>query len=312
MDYTQDVEQLRKYFLTRVYREGAPVIEKIYGLIRSQYYAGIRGQKDSKYNGWIPIYIFDKGHGESLLKELKAVLPAIKNPVARINFGRFLGEYEKLYDAWLIKTGKKKAPEDKEVLAKKAVDPVRNTIMFRWEKNPELTQSLTTLEYKGRFPDALRIRFTPDKAFLAKQHKGGMYSKFMVATAYFQSKKMGFSTPTPLPGKVVFKFRMLTPGTGRDKLPFFGAFQRGGHEFSQVKDCRSLGGNVYELTFAPTGKTLNLDDIYGFMLEFPRKGIDPAKGYVEFEIFDIEVKLAEAAPEKDATPSDMLGDFLDE
>ncbi len=304
VDYTQDVEQLRKYFLTRVYREGAPAVEKFYALIRSQYYAGIRGQKDSKYDGLVPAYIFEKGHGESLQKELRAALPGIRNPIARLNYGRFLGEYEKMYDAWLIKTGKKKAPEDKEALAKKASDPVRNTIMFRWEKNPEISHMLTSVEYKGRFPDALRFRFTPQK-----DGKGG---KFIIAYAYFLSKKMGYSAKNPLPGKVVFKIRAATPGIHKNKMPFFGAFQAGGMEFSQQKDCRRLAGDVYEISFLPSGTTLNADDIYGFMLEYPRAWIDPAKGYAEFEIFDIEVKLAEAEPEKDATPADMLGDFLDE
>ncbi len=287
MDYTQDTEQLRKYFINRVYHEGAPVIEKFYGLIRAGHYAGLRAQRESKYTKGLgsgelvaETHIFKAGKGEELLSELKATLPKITNPTARINFGRFLNLYEDYYKCWLEKTTSKSGSvKEKGAIAQKTVDLHRNQIMFRWGSNPDVSRVLTTVEFDGKFHDAVRFRFTPNAARKGKE---------LSLTGIFHSKHMGNSAPVPLPGILTFKLRVLTPGLDPKKVMSFGAHMRGvGTQMTSEKDFTSLGKGIYEIRFAPTGKLPeNLD---GYRVSYPRDAVDPAVGHAEFEIFDINV-----------------------
>ena len=73
------------------------------------------------------------------------------------------------------------------------------------------------------------------------------------------------------------------------------------------RSCPS-GKNLYEITFAPEGKYVNLNDFNGFIVQLPREWVDPAKGYAEFEFFDFQLKKI-TNPTKDDLGDDLLDDL---
>ncbi len=286
-DYTQDVEDLRKYFTARVYHEGAPIVDKFYGLIRKGHYAGMRRQRECKYTpamggGELVVesHIFKAGKGEELLNEMRAALPKISNPRSRINFGRFMNTYEGMYEKWLVKSGAKEEPKEAPgAISQKVQGLHRNQIMFRWNGSKEVTRSLSTVEFDGAFHDALRFRFAP---------MAGAKGANLVLSSTFHAKYMGNPAPIPLPGVLKFKVRVVTPGLDAKKVISFGAHMRGvPSEMSKAEDVRDMGNGIFEIAFAASERlAANLD---GYDVYFPRDAIDPKVGYAEFEIFDIKV-----------------------
>jgi len=91
-DYDQNCEQLRKYFIRRVYREGAPGVERVLGPHREAKLKGVRPTK-------LPA-------DEEVFRALGKYLPKIKNPIARANFARFMNVYGKAAAKKFVKEGK--------------------------------------------------------------------------------------------------------------------------------------------------------------------------------------------------------------
>ena len=295
-NYEQDVTQLRKYFFRRMYREGAPVIEKIYAIALENYHKGIWGTHAFPFESLIQRYIIEAGNGAEHMKALEAGLDQIKNPLARINYGRFMKRYQLLYNNWLIKTGKKKAPVVEDTsLPKDTVKLFRNEIMFRLRNTDEATQSTTTIERNKDFPDVLRLRFNNVKT----------KSKQNISTySIFHAKWMGSKARIPFPGRIRMKIRPVTPGVSMDKIPFFGVWGRTGEEVNKLTDIQKVGKDTYEITYCPDGKHMDLGDLTGIKFMYPRQWIKPDKGYVEFDIFDVRVE--KVPPPKNISAGDDL------
>jgi len=81
-----DVEQLRKYYLRRVFREGAPEMERFFGEIRGWLYAESGLKREDFINlGWI---VGRMGQRDKLYASLKKAEAMARHPVARANVTR--------------------------------------------------------------------------------------------------------------------------------------------------------------------------------------------------------------------------------
>jgi len=79
----QDVEQLRKYYLRRTFREAAPAIEKFRGAIRAAWYKEKR-TVDFDENHEAGVLLRERGLEKELNGYLDEALKAVKNPQSRI------------------------------------------------------------------------------------------------------------------------------------------------------------------------------------------------------------------------------------
>lgn len=308
VDYKQNLEQLRKFFIRRVFRSGAPAVERFYGLIHEGVFSKpIRGGHPN-YINFMREYIFKPGHGGKLLEDLKKGLAAEKVPQARINLGRFIQRYEAHYEQWLIQTGKKPKPKInlETTLPPDTVNHFLDTLNTRWDPHSEIAATCTTFEYKGRFFDGIRFRYTPRQNLTKKQQEK---NRLIRAHSVFHAKRMGSKEPIPFPGIITVKVRVLTPCLDPKKIPFFGITSSPQQsEVNRFEQIMPIGKNLYEITFAPEGKYVNLNDFNGFIVQLPREWVDPAKGYAEFEFFDFQLKKI-TNPTKDDLGDDLLDDL---
>ncbi len=283
-DYTQDVEQLRKYYLRRVFHEGAPVLEKFYGTIR-QHFFHTGGRRQMTYNSFLGSLIFPDGKGEEYLRELKAVLPKIKNPTARINFLRFIRTYEGELNAWLIKTGKKQAPDSASVLPEKEYAVFRNTLLFRFSSNDACSVTATTLEYRNTAYDGIRFHFKKSENEDPNDPFTGRYRK---AKAIFRDKAMGYDTKIPVPGIVKFKVRVYQPVEDGLDLPKFGVASRSQEEMTDgFKDVKKIENNLYQYSFYPENLSLQ-NDVTWLIFQCFTTQAEKGDGF-RFDIFDVEI-----------------------
>lgn len=84
-DPTQDVEKLRKYFIRRAYREAAPSVERVYGLIREEWFKSPRGSTlgDDPVD-LAKLLIVSKGHAETVSNLLDRAVATAVHPTAKI------------------------------------------------------------------------------------------------------------------------------------------------------------------------------------------------------------------------------------
>lgn len=89
----QDVEQLRKYYLRRTFREAAPAIEKFRGTIRSAWYKEQRSV-DFDENHEAGVLLRNLGLEKELNGYLDEALKAVKNPQSRILVERLRAAFQ--------------------------------------------------------------------------------------------------------------------------------------------------------------------------------------------------------------------------
>ncbi len=281
-DYTQDVEQLRKYYLRRVFHEGAPVLEKFYGLIRQDFFSNMIGTRRLTYNFFLPAVIFPDGRGEAFLREMQKTLPEIKNPIARINFARFMRTFEEEFNDWQVKTGKRQEQDSLNGISAKEFKVFRDTLFFQFRNGPDCTVESTTLEYNGKFFDGARFHFR-------ETEKTNPRRNFLEAGAGFRAKLMGVTTPIPVPGIVKFKVRLFQPVENELDLPRFNiGSNRLSEDMNCAEDSRKIGENVYQYSFYPENEELR-KDITWLRFRLNKSCADPEKGFM-FEIFDFELE----------------------
>lgn len=77
-----DVEQLKKYFLRRAYREGAPAMERFYNELRKWWYT-----EATRSGGFDPLSVIVKWSGmrETLREYLEEARATVRHPVAKAN-----------------------------------------------------------------------------------------------------------------------------------------------------------------------------------------------------------------------------------
>ncbi|MBR2435257.1 MAG: DUF4838 domain-containing protein [Lentisphaeria bacterium] len=299
-DPTQNVEQLRKYYMRRTYHEGAPVAEKlILGLLK-QHYGGVWSAHGLS---WPWNAFFDKGHGEELRKLFKETVPKIKNKRARLSFGRLMLEFEGAYQAYLNKKNKVKPPKS-EITNQKACNMILDNLgnqmwgMPGFNFSENLVGYMTTVEEKGKFFNALRLKYTPKKSRKDVQ--------YIIGSTTIRAKN-----PVALPGMLQFKIKALTPGKPGSAYPFFGVCgSDSGVEYAfPDKHYKVIGNNLVEVNFMPAKAGVPPDGVKAFRFMYNNNSIGP-KG-AEFLVYDFKIVPAmskdDLKDEMNKFDDDLLG-----
>lgn len=111
-DPTQNVEKLRKRFIRRAYREAAPDVERVYGLIREEWYRSTRASTlgDDPVD-LTKLLIVSKGHVGTLSNALDCAVAAARHPKAKILAERLRARLLSFVDAAnALKTPKAQLP----------------------------------------------------------------------------------------------------------------------------------------------------------------------------------------------------------
>ncbi len=273
--YKYDVQQLRKYYIRRVYHEGAPVIEKLQLTAVKKVFSGVYANHTPSW----PYHAVIKEQGEELLKMFKEYLPKIKNPMARINFGRMMMLVEDIYKAQQdAKAGIKL--DGKARNFNKVAGLLTNVFYGNWGENfnHEYGIADTLIEEDGKFKRAVRLVFPNDKKYKRK-------FQFTASNSIPQQKDK-----VMLPGFIRFKIKAVVPGKTARELPYFSISTKLGDEFSQPKrDYKTDAMGITRVKFSPDGTGISLDDLKGFGLRFDKSQLDNRKPYAEFLFYDFEI-----------------------
>ncbi len=92
-DPTADVQQLRKYYIRRSFREAAPHIEKFYGVLREVYYAEKR-TSDFEENQELLRCVIRLGKEGELRTYLDSALADVKHPLSRMMVKSLIAQYD--------------------------------------------------------------------------------------------------------------------------------------------------------------------------------------------------------------------------
>lgn len=106
----QDIEQLRKYYLRRTYREAAPEMEKFFGILRANSYQDPNPSGFEYGQSIMSRYVIGPGHESEMRQLLVDAATAVKNPVSRMS----VDVLAKTFDDWLAVT--KATPEQKTAI----------------------------------------------------------------------------------------------------------------------------------------------------------------------------------------------------
>lgn len=84
-DPAQDIEKLRKYFIRRTYREAAPTVERVYGLIRNEWFKSPRASTlgDDPID-LAKLLIVSKGHAPAVSNMLERAVATAVHPKAKV------------------------------------------------------------------------------------------------------------------------------------------------------------------------------------------------------------------------------------
>lgn len=83
-DCRRDVESLRKYFIRRTYREAAPEVERVYGIIREEWFASAR--RSTMWDDPVELaktLIVARGRDAEIAKHLDRALAAVRHPKSK-------------------------------------------------------------------------------------------------------------------------------------------------------------------------------------------------------------------------------------
>ncbi len=154
----QDVEQLRKYYLRRTYREAAPAMEKFFGTIRAQWYEGTIPSDFEEAGNMMRGFVMAKGHEGTLLKNLEEASAAAKHPVSK----KTVDVVANRFKHWLA-TAKK---EPSKIVPD-------NALYYGWGPNNDWGTTLawatsTVTEVAGKTVPAVRITLHGDRIAAAK------------------------------------------------------------------------------------------------------------------------------------------------
>lgn len=298
-DPDTDPMKLRKYYIRRVYHEGAPVVEEyIFSMLSSLY----RGMRQSCTISWPYEKVFENGRGEEFRKKFAEALPKIKNQRARINFGRLVRDFEKRYHEWKSKQDVKSAkpPEAGEKVRAKMSACILGCLQANiWHApvfSPLFNDYMTTMELDGKFIDGLRISLKYQNTKKTKKY----YSVIDIGT---KNSKDFPECRLALSGKITFKIKSLRPGLPDAPLPFFCIRTNTGEEYMNNKlCCKRIAPDVVSVEFSPEGKSINLDNVTGFGVMATSDMVNPKLGSADFFLYDFDI-----VPEKIIDSSNLSG-----
>ncbi len=297
--YKYEVQDLRKYYIRRVFHEGAPVIEKLLFTMLKKVYSGVYATNSPNWGYW---GIMEK-HGEEISNMFKEYLPKVKNPIARLNYGRMMLYFESIYSAWKdAKAGKKMDGKTRNF--RKHADQLTRLFYGGWDDNFKADYGVadTLMEENGSFKPAVRLVFPNEKQFKRR-------FSFMSGAKVPQQKDKVI-----LPGFIRFKIKTVVPGKNAAQLPFFCINTPLGGEYALPKrDYKTDAQGITRVKFSPSGTGISLDDITGFGIRFDKNQLDSRKPYAEFLFYDFEIcpETLEGAGEGEGKTED-IAEVLDE
>lgn len=157
----QDIEQLRKYYIRRVYHEAAPQVERFFGTIRTAWY------KNKTSSGFIDsVRMMDRlvikgGLEDELRQNLEGAAKAVKNPQSQfaINVLRLT------FEEW-ISAAKTKQPEEKSAFKFAPDVQLRYgwQAMNDWEQQMSAWALATYTARDGKAVPAVRFTTQADRA----------------------------------------------------------------------------------------------------------------------------------------------------
>ena len=146
-DPEQDVEKLRKYFIRRTYREAAPSVERVYGLIREEWFRSPRASTlgDDPID-LTKLLIVSKGHVTEVSNLLARAVSEVRHPKARVLTERLRRQLIKFVDAAnALKTPKVQLP-----LVRVESDPGFDDAV--WERGAALDPFVGCIKGDGKVP----------------------------------------------------------------------------------------------------------------------------------------------------------------
>lgn len=156
-DDTQDVEQLRKYYLRRTYREAAPAMERFFGDIRQEFYASDQPSGFVELSGMAKQMFVGKPLGDSSRSQLADAMQAVKHPVSRMLLDVLSERFEQTIE--LALDPKKAAIYNgltPEVVMQYGWGPSN-----RWSSTTTAWTAATYLQVDGKTVHAVRLNLEP-------------------------------------------------------------------------------------------------------------------------------------------------------
>ena len=269
-DTGADAWRLRKYYFRRVFHEAAPEVEKFYGRVVADSYSG-EGRRH-EYDEWTIVRegLFLEGRGAAMKRELHAAMAKIRNPLARINYGRFLSRYDMEYEIYRRN-------------GHPAADPFRNTMLYRaWDMNwrgPRggvgHTTSVETRE--GHIEDVVMFQFPG--AHFARGDKHPMTVEIDIPALRL-----------PAGGVLAGRIRTLVPAADGKTVPLFGVGNGREPAFADAAACyRTLpdGETAFRIPVRSLAPAL-AGEVTRYYVSLPAAAV-PATGTATFMFYDLRL-----------------------
>ena len=146
-DPQQDVEKLRKYFIRRTYREAAPFVERVYGLVREEWFKSPRASTlgDDPID-LAKLLIVSKGHVAEVSELLARAVSKVRHPTAKILTERFRVQMMKFVNA----ANALKNPKVQLPLVRVESDPGFDDAV--WERGAALGPFVGCIKGDGKVP----------------------------------------------------------------------------------------------------------------------------------------------------------------
>ncbi len=277
--YKYDVAQLRKYFIRRVYHEGAPVIEKLMFSALEKVYRGITFRRPDR---WPYESVIDE-KGDEIRALFKEYLPKIKSPTARINYLRMMMDFEDRYQ----KRKNKEKISDEEKKERNVKAGLLKAFYGNWRDNYESEYGVaeTIIEEDGTPKRALRLQF-PNSDKYAKSYT------FASSSNLHPTKEK-----IVLKGSVRFKLRTIAEGRTKETLPEIGVSiaKDGKRAKTEAAQYTPTGEGTWEGVIKLPEEGVAASELKGFRVRFRKNQLSEQSHQAEFLCTDFVLQEDEAA-----------------
>ncbi len=277
--YRYDVMQLRKYFIRRVYHEGAPVIEKLTFAMLKEIYKGVSYHHP---HAWPYNAVIDK-EGDQILAMFKEYLPKIKAPIARMNYVRMMTDFEDRYNARKNQVKKDEDPEAKKLRIAK--EGFVKSFYGAWGENyaSEYGAAETILTDGDKPMRAVRIQFNDGEQY--KKHH-----TFQASSGIPSVKES-----IPITGKISFKLQTVQAGVTNAPLPEIYLDARVDNKWIKLPaTLTSIGEDIYNVEIPLPEGGIARNSITSFKIRFRKNQFAVENSIAEFIGTDLKVEVVGA------------------
>lgn len=262
----QDVEQLRKYFLRRTYREAAPAMEHFYGAIRSRWYASSLPSDFEEPDGLMNRMVVQTGIEGELRKYLAEASASVRHPVSRMLVDRITRRFE-LWVRWAKVNGARK--QDMQFTP-------ALTLQFGWYPNTDWLNNTcwgvaTVMDREGKTIPAVRVTVDP-----GRKGPAILRNPFMNKDKFLDAAGVLEMTIQPIPGDA---------GTRLPRPTL--AIEAGKHSADAPEDAyQAQADGSWKVRWHLPAASVEQDARKGFALKLPKDAL-PADRQTEFYLYGI-------------------------